>query len=83
MVLPWKHRSYLPTSRAISWTSLEKGSFLIRSSVLFWNYQISLKSNCARLVLPGLLDFTHPEKFLPGGFASHGRSELPLDWLLT
>ena len=41
MVLPWKHISYLPTSRAISWTSHEKGSFLIRSSVLFWNCQIS------------------------------------------
>ena len=29
------------------------------------------KSNCARLVLPGLLDFTSLEEFLPGGFASH------------
>ena len=41
MALPWKHKSYLPTSRAISWTSHEKGSFLIRSLVLFWNCQIS------------------------------------------
>ena len=40
MVLPWKCRSYLPTLRAISWTSHEKGSFLIKSSVLFWNHQI-------------------------------------------
>ena len=44
MVLPWKDRSYLPTSRAISWTSHEKGSFLIRSSVLFWNCQISQRA---------------------------------------
>ena len=44
MVLPWKCRSYLPTSRAISWTSREKGSFLIRSSVLFWNCQISRRA---------------------------------------
>ena len=44
MVLPWKHRSYLPTERAISWTSCEKGSFLIRSSVLFWNCQISQRA---------------------------------------
>ena len=44
MVLPWKHKSYLPTSRAISWTSHEKGSFLIRSSVLFWNCQISQRA---------------------------------------
>ena len=41
MVLPWKHRSVLPTAWAISWTSHEKGSFLMRSSVLFWNCQIS------------------------------------------
>ena len=44
MVLPWKCRSYLPTSRAISWTSCEKGSFLIRSLVLFWNCQISQRA---------------------------------------
>ena len=44
MVLPWKCRSYLPTSRAISQTSHEKGSFLIRSSVLFWNHQISQRA---------------------------------------
>ena len=42
MVLPWKHN--LPTSRAISRTSHEKGSFLIRSSVLFWNCQISQRA---------------------------------------
>ena len=44
MVLPWRHKSYLPTSRAISWTSHEKGSFLIRSLVLFWNCQISQRA---------------------------------------
>ena len=44
MVLPWKHRSYLPTSRAISWTSHEKGSFLMRSLVLFWNCPISQRA---------------------------------------
>ena len=44
MALPWKCRSYLPTSRAISQTSHEKGSFLIRSSVLFWNCQISQRA---------------------------------------
>ena len=44
MALPWKHRSYLPTSRAISQTSHEKGSFLIRSLVLFWNCQISQRA---------------------------------------
>ena len=40
MVLPRKCRSVFPTAWAISWTSHEKGSFLIRSSVLFWNCQI-------------------------------------------
>ena len=44
MVLPWKCKSYLPTSRAISWTSCEKGSFLIRSLVFFWNCQISQRA---------------------------------------
>ena len=44
MVLPWKHKSYLPTFRAISWTSCEKRSFLIRSSVFFWNCQISQRA---------------------------------------
>ena len=44
MVLPWKCRSVLPTERAISWTSHEKGSFLLRSSVLFWNRQISQRA---------------------------------------
>ena len=44
MVLPWKHKSYLPTSRATSWTSCENRSFLMRSSVLFWNCQISQRA---------------------------------------
>ena len=44
MVLPWKRMSVLPTVWAISWTSHEKGSFQIRSSVLFWNYQISCRA---------------------------------------
>ena len=58
MVLPWKCKSYLPTSRAISWTNHEKGSFLMRSSVLFWNCQIS-----QRATVPGwyfLVFFTLP-----------------------
>ena len=58
MVLPCKHRSVLPTAWAISWTSHEKGSFLIRSSVLFWNCQIS-----RRATVPGqyfLVFFTFP-----------------------
>ena len=44
MALPWKCKSYLPTSRAILWTNCEKGSFLMRSSVLFWNCQISQRA---------------------------------------
>ena len=44
MALPWKCKSYLPTSRAISWTNPEKGSFLMRSSVLFWNHWISQRA---------------------------------------
>ena len=58
MVLPWKHISVLPTAWAISQTSHEKGSFLIRSLVLFWNCQIS-----QRATVPGwyfLVFFTFP-----------------------
>ena len=44
MALPWKHKSYLPTSRAILQTNCEKGSFLMRNSVLFWNCQISWRA---------------------------------------
>ena len=44
MALPWKCKSYLPTSRAILQTSHEKGSFLMRSSVLFGNCQISQRA---------------------------------------
>ena len=58
MVLPWKHMSVLPTAWPISQTSHEKGSFLIRSSVLFWNCWIS-----QRATVPGqyfLVFFTFP-----------------------
>ena len=58
MVLPWKCRPVFPTAWAISWTSCEKGSFLIRSSVLFWNHWIS-----GRATVPGwyfLVFFTFP-----------------------
>ena len=48
IVYPWKCRSFLPTLSAISQTNHEKGSFHIRSSVLFWNWQIS-----QRVTLPG------------------------------
>ena len=44
IALPWKCKSYLPTSRAILWTNCEKGIFWIRRSVLFWNYQISWRA---------------------------------------
>ena len=58
MVLPWKCKSYLPTSRAISWTNHENRSFLMRSSVLFWNCWVSW-----RATVPGwyfLVFFTFP-----------------------
>ena len=44
MVCPWKCKSYLPTSRAILWTSHEKGLLQMRSSVLFWNWWISQRA---------------------------------------
>ena len=81
IVLPWKPKSYLPTSRTILWTNHEKGSFQIRSSVLLEMLDLS-KTNCARPVLPGLLYFSSLEEFLPGASASHSRLELPPDCLL-
>ena len=44
IALPWKHKSYLPTSRAILQTYCKKRSFQISSSVLFWNCQISQRA---------------------------------------
>ena len=58
IVLPWKCKSYLPTSRAIMQTKHKKGSFQIRNSVLFWNHQIT-----QRATVPGqyfLVFFTFP-----------------------
>ena len=82
MALPWKHKSYLPTSRAILQINCRKGSFWMRSSVLFWNHQISQRATVPRLVLPCLLYLTSLEEFLLGGFASLGQLELPPGWLL-
>ena len=82
MVLPLKCKSYLPTSLAISWTSHEKGEFPDKELSALLELPDLPKSNCARPVLPGLLDLTSLEEFLLGGFASHGRSDLPPDWLL-
>ena len=58
IALPWKCKSYLPTSRAISWTNHEKGSFQIRSSVLFWNHQISQRATLSGQYF--LVFFTFP-----------------------
>ena len=44
MVHPWKCMLYFTPVRAISWTNCEKGSFQIRNSVLFWNWQISQRA---------------------------------------
>ena len=58
IALPWKHKSYLPTSRANSQTNCKKGSFQIRSSVVFSNHWIS-----QRATVPGqyfLVFFTLP-----------------------
>ena len=41
---PWKCMSYLPTSRAILWTNHAKGSFQMRSSVIFWNHWILVRA---------------------------------------
>ena len=55
---PWKCMLYLPTCMAILQTSHEKGSFWIRSSVLFWNYCISCRATVPGWYLLGF--FTWP-----------------------
>ena len=83
MVLPWKHKSCTCPLLGLSHRlTAEKGSFLMRELRALLELPDLSKSNCARPVLPGLLDFSSLEEFLLGGFASHGRSELPPDWLL-
>ena len=57
MVLPWKHKSVLSTAWAISQTSCEKGSFLIRSLVLFWNCQISQRATVPGWYFLGFFTF--------------------------
>ena len=76
IVHPWKGISYLPTCMAISWTSHEKGSFRIKSSVLFWNHCISWRATVPGRYLLGFFYLACLQEFLLGGFASHGRSEL-------
>ena len=49
--------SYLPTSRAILQTSHEKGIFQIRSSVLFWNWQILQRALVPGWYIWGLFTF--------------------------
>ena len=80
MVLPWKCKSYLPTSRAILQTNCKKGSSDEELGALLELLDLP-KSNCARPVLPGLLYLTSLEELLPEGFASYGQSELPPGWL--
>ena len=73
IVLPLKCKSYLSTSRAISCTNHEKGSFQI-SSVVFWNCQMS-----QRATVPGqyfLIFFN----FQPGGIPSGGALPPTVRW---
>ena len=81
MVLPWKCKSYLPTSRAISLTNCEKGEFPDEELGALLELPDLLKSNCARPVLSDL-HLSSLEEFLLGAFASHGQLELPPGWLL-
>ena len=81
IVLLWKCKSYLPTSRAIWWTNCKKESFQIRSSVLFWNCQISSRATVPSQYF-SLLHLSSLEEFLLGGFGSNNRLELPPGCLL-
>ena len=53
----WKHRSYLPTSRAISQTNCEKRHFQMRSSVLYWNWQILCRATIPSQYLQAFFSF--------------------------
>ena len=82
MALPWKHKSYLATFRAILQTNCENGSFLMRSSVLLWNCWISQRATVPGQYFLVFLTFPAWRNSFQGGFASHGWLELPPDWLL-
>ena len=66
----WKGMSYLPTSRANSWTHWEKGIFLIRSSVLFWNQWISQRAMVPSQYFWGFLTFPALRKIVCGALPS-------------
>ena len=83
MALHWKHKSVLPTDWAISWTSCEKGSFWIRSSVLFWNCWFSQRATVPGQYFLVFFTFHALRNSFSGSFASHGRAELPLSRLLS
>ena len=57
MAHAWKCRSYVPTSRAILWTSCEMGIFQIRSSVLIWKQQILQRATVPSQYFMGLFTF--------------------------
>ena len=91
IVCPWKCVSYLPTCMAISQTSHKKGSFQIRSSMLFWNCCISQRATIPGWYLLGF--FTWPahknsfQKALPPivgwSFLQAGSSPPDLDGLAS
>ena len=66
MACPWKCISYLPTCMAILWTSHEKGSFQIRSSVLFWNCHISQRATVPGWYLLGFFTWPAHKNFFWG-----------------
>ena len=79
MTCTWKHMSYHPTSRAISWTKCKKGSLQMRRSILFWNWQISWRATIPGQYLQGFFPFQ--ELFLRS-LTSNGKCGFPLGWLL-
>ena len=52
----WKHRPYFPTSWVILQTRCDKGHLHIRSSVLFWNWQISWRATIPGQYFRGLFN---------------------------
>ena len=57
IVHPWRCISYLPTCLAILWSSCEKGSFQMRSSVLFWNCHIMQRATVPGQYFLGFFTF--------------------------
>ena len=80
-MLTWKHRSYFQTSWAIFWIGCKKGCLYMRSSVLFWNWQLSQRATVLGWCFEGFFSMPAFRNSL-WGLVSHCQLEFLSGWLL-